>query len=71
VNDFEEYFTDSEFLNEIQRQANIWICEVQKVTRLERDVPIYSVIEEINHWKRMEESLNYLEKELKRTDIGM
>jgi hypothetical protein len=72
VNDFEVYFTNSEFLNEIQRQTNIWIREVQRVTQLERgNVPIYSIIEEINYWKRMEESLNYIEKELKRTDICM
>jgi hypothetical protein len=55
----------------MQEQTNLWIREVQSLTSLDREnVLIYSLLEEVNYWKRMEENLTYLEKELKRTDIG-
>ena len=37
VEDFSEYINDSEFLNNIQAGVNIWIREIQRVTKHQRD----------------------------------
>ncbi|KAJ2996812.1 hypothetical protein HDV02_006190 [Globomyces sp. JEL0801] len=67
--DFSNLLDDSKFLNEIQKDVNIWIKEIQKVTHLTRDPASGSTRQEIEFWIYMEKSLALIENQLKSPEI--
>lgn len=60
---------DSTFLNKLQSDVNIWVKEVQTVTKLDRDVAAGSAAQEVNFWLSMERAHEAIEDQLKSAPI--
>ncbi|KAJ2692547.1 dynein heavy chain, partial [Coemansia spiralis] len=60
---------DSGFLNQLQGDANGWIKEIQKVTKLDRDAASGTASQEINFWLSMERALERIEEQLQSDEI--
>jgi dynein heavy chain 1 len=56
--------TDVSFLNRLQSDVNLWIKEIQSVTKLNRDVSSGTASQEINFWLSMERAINGIEAQL-------
>ena len=56
---------DPHFLNRLQAEVNSWIKEIQKVTKLSRDVASGTASQEINFWLSMERALDGIEEQLR------
>ncbi|KAM0792972.1 hypothetical protein ACM66B_002727 [Microbotryomycetes sp. NB124-2] len=56
---------DPHFLNKLQGEVNSWIREIQKVTKLSRDVASGTASQEINFWLSMERALDGIEEQLR------
>ncbi|KAK4049755.1 dynein heavy chain [Microbotryomycetes sp. JL221] len=56
---------DPHFLNRLQGEVNSWIKEIQKVTKLNRDVASGTASQEINFWLSMERALDGIEEQLR------
>ncbi|GEM09361.1 cytoplasmic dynein heavy chain 1 [Rhodotorula toruloides] len=64
-------FSDSAFLNKLQSEVNNWVKEVQKVTKLSRDVASGTASQEVNFWLSMEKALEGIEKQLKSEPVQL
>eukprot|EP01156_Anaeramoeba_ignava_P005921 Anaeramoba_ignava/a347318_420.p1 GENE.a347318_420~~a347318_420.p1 ORF type:complete len:2859 (+),score=994.33 a347318_420:263-8839(+) len=64
-NTFDEY----EFLKRVQNGVNKWITDIQKVTRMKRDVSSGNALQEINFWISLENSLKNVEKQVKTPEV--
>ncbi|KAJ3336987.1 hypothetical protein HDU93_001788 [Gonapodya sp. JEL0774] len=56
---------DSGFLNRVQADVNLWVKEIQKVTKLDRDPASGTASQEINFWLGMERAITAIEDRLK------
>ncbi|KAJ1517337.1 hypothetical protein HMI55_000021, partial [Coelomomyces lativittatus] len=61
--------SDSSFLNKLQSEVNLWIKDIQKVTKLSKDLTFGSVSQQINFWLSMERALEKIDKQLKSVSI--
>ncbi|CEG69843.1 Putative Dynein heavy chain [Rhizopus microsporus] len=64
-------FSDSSFLNKLQSDVNVWIKEIQKVTKMSRDPASGTAIQEINFWLSMESALEKIDEQLKSDQITL
>ncbi|BGP05267.1 dynein heavy chain [Rhodotorula toruloides] len=64
-------FSDSAFLNKLQSEVNNWVKEVQKVTKISRDVASGTASQEVNFWLSMEKALEGIEKQLKSEPVQL
>ncbi|KAK8797138.1 hypothetical protein WA158_004348 [Blastocystis sp. Blastoise] len=53
----EEAIQDNTFINKLQEGVNRWVKEIQKVTKLKREVIGGSTLQEVNFWNSMERAL--------------
>ncbi|UZJ53926.1 hypothetical protein CBS101457_003246 [Exobasidium rhododendri] len=60
---------DSTFLNKLQADVNVWVKEVQTVTKLDRDVAAGTASQEINFWLSMEKAHESIEQQLRSDPI--
>jgi dynein heavy chain 1 len=56
---------DSSLMNDLQRQVNGWIEEIQKTTKTDRDPNVGSANKEIKFWLSMENALEKIEEQLR------
>ena len=59
------------FLNRLQSDVNTWIKEIQKVTKLSRDVTAGTASQEINFWLGMERALESIESQLAGDEVNL
>ncbi|KXS20765.1 hypothetical protein M427DRAFT_130976 [Gonapodya prolifera JEL478] len=62
---------DSGFLNRVQADVNMWIKEIQKVTKLDRDPGSGTASQEINFWLGMERAITTIEDRLKSDEAAL
>jgi len=58
VDDFTALVEDTNFLNALQAGVSRWICEIKKVTKLDRDPSSGTALQEISFWLSLERALN-------------
>jgi hypothetical protein len=63
--------TDPAFLNKLQADVNVWIKEIQAVTKLSRDVASGTASQEINFWLSMEHALEDIETQLQGDEVTL
>ena len=63
--------SDSSFLNRLQNDVNGWVREIQKVTKLSRDVSSGRAIQEINFWLSKERAIERIEEQLRSDQIQL
>lgn len=63
--------SDQTFLNKLQADVNSWIKEIQKVSKLSRDVVSGTASQEINFWLSMEHALENIESQLKGEEVTL
>lgn len=63
--------TNVTFLNRLQSDVNTWIKEIQKVTKLSRDVSAGTASQEINFWLSMERALEGIEAQLAGDEVNL
>ncbi|KAE8214295.1 hypothetical protein CF327_g2298 [Tilletia walkeri] len=62
---------DSSFLNKLQADVNMWVKEVQAVTKLDRDVSSGTASQEINFWLTLERESESIERQLRAEPINL
>lgn len=63
--------TSVPFLNRLQADVNLWIKEIQSVTKLNRDVASGTASQEINFWLSMERALEAIEAQLAGDEVQL
>lgn len=69
--DPQEQLQDSSFLNRLQSDVNLWVREVQTVTKLDRDVASGTASQEVNFWLSMERAQEFIEHQLRSEPINL
>lgn len=59
------------FLNKLQGDVNSWIKEIQRITKLSRDVSSGTASQEINFWISMEHALESIEGQLRGDEVSL
>lgn len=67
----EKTLSDPLFLNQIQSDVNSWVKEIQKVTRLSREVASGTASQEVNFWIGLEKELERIEQTLKSDQVSL
>ncbi|KAJ6227585.1 dynein heavy chain [Anaeramoeba flamelloides] len=57
LTDLDDLINDQDFLNRIKNGVNKWIHDIQKVTRMKRDLLSGTAVQEINFWGTLERVL--------------
>ncbi|KAJ5078912.1 intein-containing dynein heavy chain precursor [Anaeramoeba ignava] len=71
LTDLGNSFDDPEFLTRVQNGVNKWITDIQKVTRMKRDVSSGTALQEINFWISLEKALKNIDKQVKTTETQL
>ena len=69
--DFGDLIEDSSFLNALQNGVNRWIREIQKVTKLDRDVASGTAMLEISFWLNLEKASQKIRQKLDAIEVTL
>ncbi|KAI1697106.1 dynein heavy chain, cytoplasmic [Ditylenchus destructor] len=58
ITDLQEYVQDTTFLNALQNGVKLWITEIQKITKLDRDPSSGTALQEVAFWMNLERAIS-------------
>ena len=68
---FQDNLQDSDLLKRLAKSVKRWTNDIQKVTKLDRDIGVGAALQEINFWRDMELALESIESQVNSTGVEL